>query len=142
MDFSLISTLIIVGFFCFFALILGISSLISFFEREGRAGTRMLILGLVFVLLAYFLGAFGYQGKSIIAIIFLVFSVITTFLFLKKPLKQKTKTGAPKRSVDEHDVIFSRMRLEPGTSDWVDYYSSHPLEAKQDTIARSLPGLL
>jgi hypothetical protein len=88
------------------------------------------------------LGAFSYQGKSIVALLVVVLMLVTVYLFLKNPLKLKAKTAVPKRNVDEHDVIFARMRLKPNTPDWDEYYSTHPFEEKQDTIARSLPGLL
>jgi reductive dehalogenase len=50
--------------------------------------------------------------------------------------------STPHRNVDEHDVIFARMKLKPGTSDWDEYYSTHPDQAASDAKARALPGLL
>ncbi len=52
------------------------------------------------------------------------------------------KQSTPHRNVDEHDVIFARMKLKPGTSDWDEYYSTHPDQAESDAKARALPGLL
>ena len=59
---------------------------------------------------------------------------------MKQPAGRKL--SAPPRNVDEHDVIFARMKLKPGTPDWDDYYSAHPLQAQNDSRARALPGLL
>ncbi|MFO7574291.1 MAG: reductive dehalogenase domain-containing protein [Bacteroidales bacterium] len=58
-----------------------------------------------------------------------------------KPLSD-IKPSAPPRNVDEHDVIFARMKLKPGTPDWDEYYSTHPEQANSDAKARALPGLL
>ena len=52
------------------------------------------------------------------------------------------KPPAPPRNVDEHDVIFARMKLKPGTPEWDEYYSTHPEQAASDSKARALPGLL
>ena len=52
------------------------------------------------------------------------------------------KPSSPPRNVDEHDVIFARMRLKPGTPEWDEYYSTHPVQAQNDAKARELPGLL
>jgi reductive dehalogenase len=52
------------------------------------------------------------------------------------------KPDTPPRNVDEHDVIFARMKLKPGTPGWDEYYSTHPEQARNDAKARSLPGLL
>ncbi|MDZ7633399.1 MAG: reductive dehalogenase domain-containing protein [Bacteroidales bacterium] len=52
------------------------------------------------------------------------------------------KPTTPSRNIDEHDIVFSRMRLKPGTQDWDEYYSTHPEQSKTDTDLRQLPGLL
>ncbi len=52
------------------------------------------------------------------------------------------KPSPPQRNVDEHDVIFARMRLKPGTPEWDEYYSTHPEQFQNDAKARALPGLL
>jgi len=59
---------------------------------------------------------------------------------MKQPASRKL--SVPPRNVDEHDVIFARMKLKPGTPDWDEYYSSHPFQAQNDSKARALPGLL
>ncbi len=59
---------------------------------------------------------------------------------MKSPAHSKPST--PIRNVDEHDVIFARMKLKPGTHDWDKYYSTHPVQALNDSKARVLPGLL
>lgn len=52
------------------------------------------------------------------------------------------RPSIPPRNVDEHDIVFARMRLKPGTKDWDDYYSTHDRQAKNDELFRTLPGLL
>ncbi len=52
------------------------------------------------------------------------------------------KPSTPPRSVDEHEVIFARMKLKPGTPEWDEYYSNHPEQAASDAKFRTLPGLL
>jgi hypothetical protein len=34
------------------------------------------------------------------------------------------------------------MSLKPGTKDWDDYYSGHPIQEKNDDLVRDMPGLL
>lgn len=50
--------------------------------------------------------------------------------------------SAPSRNIDEHDIVFARMSLKPGTQDWDEYYSTHPEQLKIDNALRQLPGLL
>ena len=52
------------------------------------------------------------------------------------------KPSIPPRNIDENDIVFARMALKPGTEDWDEYYSAHPVQAKNDAIFRELPGLL
>jgi reductive dehalogenase len=59
-------------------------------------------------------------------------------------MKQRASKNpsTPTRNVDEHDVIFARMKLKPGTPEWDEYYSTHPEQVASDAKARALPGLL
>ncbi len=52
------------------------------------------------------------------------------------------KPATPPRNIDEHDIVFARMRLKPGTQDWDQYYSTRPGQLKIDNTFRELPGLL
>ncbi len=47
-----------------------------------------------------------------------------------------------KRRIDERDIMFSRMLLDPGSERFDDYYREHPESRAADDKFRALPGLL
>lgn len=137
------STLIIVFTVGLLSIIGIVSSVISFREKEHRAAFRLLVISAALIVLTYLLGFSNYGLKPIVAYVNIAFLGIGVYLFIKKPISlERNKMSTPKRIVDEHNVIFARMRLKPNTPDWEKYYSSHPFEYEQDSIARKLPGLL
>jgi ferredoxin len=48
----------------------------------------------------------------------------------------------PLSRFDERDIPFSRVRLKPGTSEYVSYYAMRPDNLRTDDEIRALPGLL
>lgn len=133
----------VILFFGLITLIALIAALISFIEHETRAAIRLFAFSIVLIALTFFVGELSYQWQGFLAMLILASILVIAYLFLKKPIiSDADPRSVPKRSVDEHDVIFARMRLKPNTSDWDSYYSNHPYQAQQDSIARSLPGLL
>jgi len=136
-------TVVIVTTIGLLAFIGAVSSAISAYEKEFKAAYRLLIISVALVVCAYFLGFSSYWLKPVVAYINIVLLIIAGYLFLKRPVVlQRNAMSTPKRVVDEHNVIFARMRLKPNTSDWDSYYSSHPFEFGQDSLSRKLPGLL
>ena len=125
MDDYMFSTLIIVFTIGLLAIVGFVSSIISLREKELKAAFRLLTISLALVVSAYFLGLSNYSLKPIVAYTNIALFVIAIYLFIKKPVKlERNKMSTPKRIVDEHNVIFARMRLKPNTPDWENYYSS------------------
>jgi len=48
----------------------------------------------------------------------------------------------PSTQFDERAIMFSRIRLIPGTPHYEQYYSEHPEHKEIDDVIRALPGLL
>ena len=143
MDSNAISTVLIAVICSAAGVYLAMASFISFYENQQRAGVLLLILSVVVIISGLFGASTDWTGKGTTAIFLAVTSFSVFLIYLKEPVTSPSSSrGIPIRNIDEHDVVFSRMRLKPGTEEWHDYYSSHPLEAKADEVARSLPGLL
>lgn len=143
MNLSFYSTIIIFSIFTLLSLSLIISSIISFHENEYRAGSRILFAAGFIIPIAYFLTVYEYQFKLTFAILLSLSTLILLYVFIKKPVKHKsTIYNEPTNRIDEHDVIFARMKLKPNTPDWDQYYSNHKYEEEHDNKARSLSGLL
>ncbi len=134
--------LIIALFFIGAAVVSLVFSLISWSEKEFRAGKRLLLITVVLVLAGLSGSIFVYPARNIVAAFLVIMALAFLILFLIKPSATKGPYINPPRNVDERDVIFSRMKIQPGTPGWEEYYSSHRDEEEQDTIARALPGLL
>lgn len=49
---------------------------------------------------------------------------------------------APRRRFDEREIMFARMRLQPGSPEHESYYAMHPDHKASDDVSRSKPGLL
>jgi len=47
-----------------------------------------------------------------------------------------------KRRIDERDIMFARMLLDPGSERFEEYYAAHPDKREADDRFRRLPGLL
>lgn len=136
-------SLIIISFFILASGAAFWFSVVSFRERERRAGSRLLIISFLLVTTGFMTGFYSYPGKGIIALMLVIMAFTLLFLFIKDPLTgTRHVSDEAIRCVDENDVIFSRMKLEPGTAEWDTYYSVHKSEADLDEKSRELPGLL
>lgn len=123
--------------------ILVVATIISIAEREYKAALKLFAICLVCLGLTYLLIFSNFQGKGLVATLLVAMALIVIILFIKKPsLPKNYKWAHPRRSVDEIDTIFARMKLKPNTQHWEEYYSNHPYQATLDAKARSLPGLL
>lgn len=143
MGLTAFSSAIILVFFGLLFLLFAGSSILSYLENESKAGTRLLGLAVITTVVGYFAAFQEYEWKVIIASTLSFITLFFLYLIFKKPIQAKeNEQGQPNNRIDEHDVIFARMRLKPNTADWDQYYSNHKYEEVQDNKARSLPGLL
>ena len=118
-------------------------SLVSIRENEKKAAGRSFLLA-VFLLLPYLaVGLFPFKGQIATAILLLVLPVAALLLFLI-PLGAKKKFGddIPKTRFDERDIMFARVRLQPGTERFETYYRENPEKKIPDDKFRAKPGLM
>ncbi|HCT30423.1 MAG TPA: hypothetical protein DIW31_06755 [Bacteroidales bacterium] len=140
---SILPTIIISLFFSFLIIIFAVSSIISYFEHEAKAANKLLILLIPIIIVGYFAIFKDFNFKTILAIVLILLAAIILYYLIKKPIKVVGYShNIPQNRIDEHDVIFARMRLKPNTDDWNNYYSTHRYEEEQDNKARSMAGLL
>ncbi len=132
-------------FVMLFGGILGLSGLAfsiqSMLEREKRAAVffmiSTIISSIMFLIVPFFL-------ESGIEIIFGISCVMIAGGFiLLLPVKGRGGVESmPSSKIDERDVMFSRMELEPGSERFSQYYKNNPIKLEKDDKFRQKPGLL
>lgn len=131
-----------VGFACVAAGTLGFV-LTSLCERRWRpAGVAVLLFAPLVALFAAAL-TIDYPARSGVVLAVLVLET-TGALLLTLPLgtSPRLRIPGPQTRVDERDAIFHRFyRLQPGTPEFEQYYSTYPDKRALDDEVRSLPGL-
>ncbi len=109
--------------------------------REGyfRAGiTSLLPVVITAVLFLLFHSNSGFQNS--ISVFSLVLIILSFIPHSRKSSKQLLEEDDKRH--DERDTSFSRNRLEPGSKNYINYYSRNPEKEQNDSRTRSLPGLL
>ncbi|MBS1253235.1 MAG: 3-chloro-4-hydroxyphenylacetate reductive dehalogenase [Anaerolineales bacterium] len=71
----------------------------------------------------------------------LVAVVSAAFLLLPLGDKGKIRVVGAQERFDERDIIFARMRYEPDSEKYGDYYARHPERKELDDRLRAMPGL-
>lgn len=120
------------------------AGIISFFEKEKLALRRSLQLAFFFAMPILILLFLDHPLRYYISIIMTAIFVIGVFLFLA-PFKGTTFSSPkeqPSGKIDERDIMFSRRKLEPGTTRFTHYYSTHPEYEERDDQFRRKAGLL
>lgn len=139
---DLFTIIIHIFFILLISIVLG-SSIISYYEKEKSAAYKLLLSLIPITLVAYYATFTDYSFKIIISIVLTLLSTAFAYLLFKKPIRiLGYSQNIPSSRIDEHDVIFARMRLKPDTDDWNSYYKNHKYEEEQDNKARSMSGLL
>ncbi|MCJ7716629.1 MAG: hypothetical protein MUO54_08930, partial [Anaerolineales bacterium] len=116
--------------------------ILSLVERENRAAHRGVLLtftGTGLLLLSLLLPE-AIRLVLILSILGLI--ILTGILFFLPAGKIEIELSDPDRQVDEREIIFARARLEPGTSNYKEYYKNHPDHKIPDDASRKQPGLL
>ncbi|MFC2107068.1 4Fe-4S dicluster domain-containing protein [Bacteroidota bacterium] len=115
-------------------------SIMFFQEKEKKAGSRAIILSLIFLIAGYCIFIFKFEYIVLILAIFWGALILSFFLPLK--INKNITDTEPKNRIDERDIMFSRNELVPGTDRFNEYYSSHPENKILDDLFRKEPGLL
>ena len=128
--------------FLFLTLSFLVFSLISYKERENYAAKKALYTALFFILFGLISTVFF--PPFILLIIISLFSIASlilaiSFLPFLNPNHETIQT--PNQRKDERDIPFSRIRLQPGTPQYEQYYTRHPENEIPDQRTRNRPGL-
>ena len=117
------------------------ATIISFLEKEKKAGLRLFFTTLIILSFYIFTYKFNYAFRDIV-IIFLIVVPILTGIILFLPLNfYKTINSIPNTRIDERDTMFSRRELKPHSERFENYYAKHPEKRKSDDKFRKNPGL-
>ncbi len=120
-----------------------IACLVSFYEKETRAGIRFLFLSLILPAL-FFTPLFltTYLAEITSASLNILFYGFILISFVPLPFGKKKEGIVPREKMDERDTMFSRNLLKPGTKEFETYYSKNPNKKEKDDKFRKNPGLL
>ncbi len=101
----------------------------------GSFALGSLLLGVIFI---FFPIKMQWIALGLLGVIGLFLAIVILW-----PMKQDIKPSIePTHRVDERTIMFSRARLQPGTSDYESYYQAHPEHKSTDDAFRQNPGLL
>jgi len=117
-------------------------AIISFLEKEVRAGLILLLTSLSSALLLIIF-IFLFPELQLIKLAFLAVCLLTFFLvFIPFSGTRKIKFQTPVTRFHEADAVLSRRLLQSGTDNYKSYYNEHPEFKKPDDNSRNQPGLL
>lgn len=137
------STDFILIFLSLFSLLLfGGFALISFHEKERRAG-RVATLFTLSTLIIFLAPVFLSDTVQMIIIFITVTLIMVFFILMLIPIgRPEHHLEQTINKIDERDVIFSRNQLVPGTEKFNTYYRQHSDLLLPDNEWRKNPGLL
>ncbi len=115
---------------------------LSLVEKEKRAAVRVLILTVIFSAIYLLALLLPDIIKLIISGISISMLGVGVILFFVPTKTQPVESNQPTDQVDEREIIFARVRLEPGTPAYDTYYQGHPGQKSLDDKSRDQPGLL
>ncbi|MCL7971918.1 MAG: hypothetical protein M8866_07490, partial [marine benthic group bacterium] len=122
---------------------LGFSSFVSLREGEPRAAGRLLLLTLLLPLpyLAVVLLP-GSAGATTGTVILAMTLIAAAAVLIPTGAKHRAERDTPTTRFDERDVMFSRVRLVPGSKRFAEYYERNPANFEPDERFRAEAGLL
>jgi ferredoxin len=128
------------GFLCL--IILGVFAWISQREGERRAARLALTVALGGTLVLLALTALPVQVQRVILGFMMLSGVVALILFLLPIGKVDIGNDTPSQRFDERQIMFARVRLQPGSPEHEIYYGLHPEHLASDERSRAQPGLL
>ena len=124
-------------------ILLIISAIVSYKEKEPLATKRFLLLSIVLPLPFLFLTLFDFSFQYEISIALLAITAIVVLTGLIPFGRNKAyKQVVPTKRIDERDTMFSRNELKSGTENFIDYYNRNPDNKPIDDAWRKKPGLM
>jgi reductive dehalogenase len=117
-------------------------SLLSFKEKEIVAAKKALLIAFLTLIFGVFTTIVLPEPLIILILSSIVLAILILLLsFLPILNKNHESIQSPNQRKDERDIPFSRIRLEPGTPQYQQYYTLHPENEPIDQRTRSRPGL-
>lgn len=135
--------LVVLGMGALLFLLGALAGLVFLLERARRAALVAIAFALLLPLPYALAGLLRFPGQPVALLALLVLTALAAVALLvptRRP--QPPEEGGPPARFDERDVMFSRARLEPGTSRFEEYYRARPGNRAADDAFRARPGLL
>lgn len=134
---AILAGLLMAGFMIYFALV-------SIQENEPRATGRALAVSIVLLALYGAAGAIGLATQTTFASGLLLLLTLAGLTVVLLPIGNKfpEEDDTPNGRIDERDIMFSRMELQPGTERFEAYYERRPEKKPLDDKFRKRPGLM
>ncbi len=130
------------AFFLFLTFSFLIFVIVSIKEKEVYAAKKASLLTFL-TLLVGALSTFLFSEPFILLLLSLILltNLILAISFLPILNKNIETIQSPNQRKDERDIPFARIRLQPGTPEYQQYYTLHPENEPIDQRTRSRPGL-
>ncbi len=134
------ATLIAIGL----VTLLGLGTFAATSLHEGQQRAARVSLGLAIALsLVFFLSALlPAPARLVVLSLLALAAVVGAVLFVLPIGRVERGNDVPHKRFDERDIMFARVRLEPGSPNYDAYYALRPGSKASDDKTRSLPGLL
>ncbi|MGC9331728.1 MAG: 4Fe-4S dicluster domain-containing protein [Bacteroidales bacterium] len=116
------------------------AALLSFFEKENRAGLIFSSLSLV-IIGVVILSMTGTIPPMIELTITLLIGTTSLVMLLPLPATKHIHYDPPQENIDERITMFSRGKLKPGSTPYNTFYGLYPTYKQKDDKWRKKPGL-
>jgi ferredoxin len=135
----MIHTIFMIIFFVFF-IASAAAAVMSFYEKEFRAGLIFSVLSAIAMGIAILsiAGIMPPTNEMILSVIIIITIVV---FILPLPGTKHIDYDAPKENIDERITMFSRGKLKPGSTPFKRFYSMFPSYKQVDYEWRKKPGL-
>ena len=135
--------LVLVGTGAALLAVLAYAAIASSREGEPRAAKRLSGLALMAPLPFLAVAVIPAQAGQFTGVALLVVAALGAIaLLIPTGSKHRAEDDTPTTRIDERDIMFSRVRLEPGTARFEAYYEEKPEHRDPDDRFRAEPGLL
>ena len=123
-------------------LVFGSFGITSYIEKEKRATRLSWLIAVIGGGVLMLIPQFGDETMGIALLLLGIILLVLSVLTLLPVGRNWAGNDVPSKRFDEHDIMFARARLLPGSLNYEAYYQMRPENKKVDDLTRSKPGLL